>query len=106
MKKGNYSKAYVEVREILNYMQEEDKCKIPKDFLDMMDNNMDRYYTFNYDETKTIDEQDILRETRALLAYVYLNYLGTDDEKAFYNEKFNNDIMKLDEVLAEEKIRI
>lgn len=106
MKNEKYSKACVEVNEILKYLQEQDKCKIPQDFIDMLNKNMDNLYVFNFDNTKTIEEQDILRETKILLAYIYLNYLGTEEEKAFYEQKFSNDILNLDKVLQNEKTRI
>ena len=37
-------------------------------------------------------EQEILYETKAILAYVYLNYWATEDEKRIIRAKFKKDI--------------
>jgi len=41
-----------------------------------------------------IEEQDILKETKTIIAYIYLHYLCTDEEKQVINYKFKQDVIR------------
>lgn len=77
----NFPKAYREVYEILKYIPKENLEKIPKDFLEVIENNMDKTYAYKIDETKSFEEQEILKETKAIISIIYQDYWATDDRK-------------------------
>ncbi len=79
-----YKKAYVELNEIIKLMPPEEKKKIPKAFIENLNNEMDKNYTFFIDSNKSIYEQDYKVETKALLVELYERYLALEDEKEFW----------------------
>ena len=76
-----YPNAYKEVNVILDNMNIEDIKKIPTEFIDMIKLNMNYNYEFEIDSNKSFDQLEILKETRAILAYIFLNYWATDTKK-------------------------
>ena len=94
IKKEKFSKAYKEVSVIIEHLKEEDKNKIPKEFIEMIESKMDNNHIFSYDVTKDISEQDVLRETLSILAYIYINYIGEYDEVKQIKAQFKKDIIE------------
>ena len=77
----NFPKAYREVYEILKYIQKEDIEKIPKDFLQTIEDNMDKEYIYKIDENKSFEEQETLKETKAIISIIYKEYWATPERK-------------------------
>ncbi len=102
LKIENYPKAYVEVLDILTEISKQDLEKIPQDFLNLLEKNKDKNYIFERDNKKAFEEQKIMRETKAILAYIFVNYWSTSKQKEIIIQKFNKDI-KLHEKLKEEQ---
>ena len=98
----NYPKAYVEVIEILKLLETDEYNKIDKTFINMLNKRKDTSYIFELDTSIDIEQQTILKETRAILAYIFMNYLGTEDEKIAVNNKFQNDIQKSEQLKREQ----
>ena len=94
IKKENFAKAYKEIDVIIGHLNEEDKNKIPKDFIEMIEFKMDKNYVFNYDVTKDLSEQNLLRETLSILAYIYINYMGEYNEVKQIKAQFQKDIIQ------------
>jgi leucyl aminopeptidase len=94
IKKENFAKAYKEIDVIIGHLNEEEKNKIPKEFIEMIESKMDKDYVFNYDATKSLDEQEVLRETLSILAYIYVNYIGEYDEVKQIKAQFQKDIIQ------------
>ena len=69
-----YPKAYKEVCEILKYMPKESVEKIPLEMRLLFERKLDIEYDFEIDEDKPFEEQQLLLETKAILAYLYLNF--------------------------------
>ena len=93
IKVENYPNAYREVYEILKLVPKEDLNKIPAEFLQIVKKNMNKNYDFSINlDIDFVKEQEILYETKAILAYVYLNYWATEDEKRIIRAKFKKDI--------------
>ena len=90
---NNYPKAYAEVSEILKYLPKEDYDKIETKFINMIENKKDKNYIYELDNTKEIENQNILKETRTILAYIFFHYLGTPEENARIKQKFKQDII-------------
>ena len=93
----NFPKAYVEVHEILRKLPQEDFEKIENDFINLISNKKDKNYFFELDFSKDLENQKLLKETKLLLAYVFLNYLGTEEEKRIIKNKFKNDLIQIEE---------
>ena len=94
---ANFPKAYKEVFAILKKMDEEDKKKINEDFLNTLKENMDKNYVFEYIHDLKVEEQNILNETKAILAYIYVNYLADEEQKKLIMQKYRQDIKKDEE---------
>ena len=93
LKEENYPNAYKEVYEILKFVPKVDLEKIPKKFLEMIEKTMNKNYNFSVDKNiDFIQEQEIMTETKTILAYIFLNYWATDNQKETINLKFKKDI--------------
>ena len=77
----DYPKRLVELYEVLKYMSEEDKEKLPQDLKEAIENGRDENYTWTYDETKPLAEQDLHPDTVAMLTYINMEYILTDEQK-------------------------
>ena len=73
----NYNKAYKEVVEILKHVPKESVEKIPKDMREMFEAEQDNAYDFKIDESKEFEEQELLEETKAILANIFRDYWAT-----------------------------
>ncbi len=93
IKVENYPNAYKEVYEILKYVPKEDLKRVPKKFMEMLEEKMNKDYKFSIDTSKDfIEEQELMLETRTILAYIFLNYWATEIQKEKVNIKFKKDI--------------
>ncbi len=93
----NYPNAYKEVYVILNYINKGDLEKIPQTFIDMLKRKMNKDYEFKLDTSIDFEEQNLLKETKVILGYIFLNYWGTKEQKLTIEQKFRNDIAKKEE---------
>ena len=91
MMNDNYAKAYREVYEILMIVPVESLKKIPDDIIETLKVKRDLEYDFSIDITKSLEEQDLLRETKAILANLYRDYWATPTEKQKIIEKEKHD---------------
>ena len=94
IKAENYPNAYKEVYVILNNMDKKDVKIIPQSLLDMIKSRMNKNYKFELNDSINFEEQTLLKETKAILAYIFLNYWGTDEQNKRIKEKFRQDIIK------------
>lgn len=74
-------KAFAEVHDILKHSESDIQRKIPKKFLDMLEENEDKTYILNIDYDKDINNQQLLPYTRDILAMIYTDYLCSKEEK-------------------------
>ena len=89
----NYPNAYKEVYVILNSLENDDLKRIPESFMKMIKNNMNPNYYFELDKPKDFESQELLQETKVILAYIFINYWSTEEQKAKIKQKFKQDIM-------------
>ena len=78
-----YKKAYVELSELIKRFPKESIDKIPTDVIDNIETSKDSEYSWDYDDTKMLEEQNIMVETKALFIRLYRKYLMEESE----NEK-------------------
>ena len=97
----DYKKRLTEVEVILNHLSKKDFNKIPKELIDTISKNKDHEYVWNYDETKTLKEQNVSRDTIAILSYINMEYLLDQKQKDFINKIHNENEQKFQEVLRE-----
>ena len=97
----DYNKRLVEVDEILNYLSEEDLMKIPEDIRQLIKENKDKEYTWQYDETKPLKDQNVSRDTIAFLSYLNMEYLLNEKQKQFMQQMHEMNERKLEEEKAE-----
>ena len=89
----NYPNAYKEVYEILKFIPIEDLKKIPKNFIQMIEKNMNKEYEF-YLRGDFIEEQELMSETRVILGYIFLNYWASHEQVETINKKLKQDIIQ------------
>ena len=93
----NYSKAYKEVIEILNFVPKESVDKIPHTLIDTFKAKMDNNYNFSVDINKNFEEQELLDETKAIFANIFKDYWATPYQKERIEAKEKYDLEKLEE---------
>lgn len=93
----NYSKAYKEVIEILNFVPKESVDKIPQTMIDTFKAKMDNDYDFKVDINKSFEEQDLLDETKAIFANIFRDYWATPYQKERIKAKEKYDRQKIEE---------
>lgn len=93
---NNYARACKEVSEILKYISMDYIEKIPLEVLDVLNQKMDKNYEFQYDINKEYEEQNLLVETKAILANIYIDYWATEEQRERIKEIHNEDRRKID----------
>ena len=90
----NYANAYKEVLIVINNLVQEDYDKIPKEYIEFLENNANSDYDFKYDSSKSFDQQELLDDIKYILFGLFEKYGATEKQKlkikAFknnYNEK-------------------
>ena len=86
-----YKKCLVEVDKILDHLADNDLQKIPIEIRNSIKEQKDEEYIWYYDESKELNEQNISRDTIAILSYLNMEYLLDEEQKALMEElhKFN-----------------
>lgn len=97
MKKNEYANAYKEVLVILGFLIEEDYNKIPKEYINFFIANCNNNHKFNYDFSKTFQEQELLDETKYILFGLFEKFGTTELQRKKINAFKNNYYNKLEE---------
>lgn len=92
----NYACAYKEVIEVLKYTKREDVNKIPKSRILLWRINMNKDYDFKIDTTKTLEEQNLSKEAKAIIANIFKKYWATDYQKERIESKEKYDIEQME----------
>lgn len=92
----NYACAYKEVIEVLKYTKREDVNKIPKYRILLWKTNMKKDYDFKIDTTKTLEEQNLSKEAKAIIANIFKKYWATDYQKERIEAKEKYDIEQME----------
>ena len=96
-----YNKRLVEVSVILKHLNKNDYDKIPKELIDRIEKNKDLEYIWNYDETKDLKNQNVSKDTIAILSYINMQYLLNEDQKKFVQEIFSENQKKIENIKKE-----
>ena len=79
--KLKYRQALFEVYVILENTDEDIKNKIPKKFTDFIKENMDVNHKFVLQQGKELVNQNLMLETKQILALIYRDYMCTQEER-------------------------
>lgn len=91
----NLGRRLAEVEEVLRYLKEEERNKIPKEIWEFILKNKDKKYKWEIDKSKSLNEQQLPTETLAILAYITTEFLLDDEKKELMEEiYFLNDKKK------------
>lgn len=92
-----YSIAYTEVLEILKYISFEDYNKIPKDKINLFKTYANKDYVFKYNPSKTLNEQNVSKIAKGIIAILFRDYWATPHQKEKILKKENFDRQKIQE---------
>ena len=92
-----YANAYSEVLEILKYISKEDYEKIPNSKIELFETNHNEDYIFKYNPNKTLDEQNVSKTAKAIIAILFRDYWATEIQKEKIITKQNYDRKQLEE---------
>lgn len=87
----------VEINSIFNNMSIDILNKIPLKIRNFFKNNASSTYSFEYDKTKSLNEQHIKDKTRGIIALLYRDYICDDIERKEYNEIYTEFLNKKEE---------
>lgn len=90
-----------EVYDIIYNMETELFNKIPKVFINILEKNRDINFNSNIDYSKSINEQELQRETRIILSLIYRDYLCSENERKKLIEQDNAELRQLEQELYE-----
>lgn len=76
-----YANAYSEVLEILKYISKEDYEKIPISKIQLFETNQNKEYIFEYNPNKTLEEQNVSKKAKAIIAILFRDYWATNEQK-------------------------
>ena len=91
-----YSIAYSEVLEILKHISKEDYEKIPKSKIELYKENANKDYVFNYNPTKTLNEQNVSKIAKGIIAILFRDYWATPEQREKIIKKQNNDRIQIE----------
>ena len=97
-----FPKVCTEMLEVIKYIPDSEFDKIESDFIETLYQEHDIFYDFKLDESKKLDEQELLPETYDMMAYVYRIYFCNEDEKEEFKENLFKNPFEVEEIKVEE----
>ena len=97
-----YANAYTEILEILKCIPVEDYNKIPEEKINLFKKNSNKNYTFSYNPRVTLDEQNVLKITKTIIAILFRDYWATPEQKEKIIAKENYDKIKIEKEKAKQ----
>ena len=77
----DYANACAEVVRILDYIPYKDYKKIPKDIILHYEKNANNNYNFEYDITRSLDEQNVSKTAKTIIAIFFRDYWATPEQR-------------------------
>ncbi len=94
--------AMAEVIYYLKGIRQEDVDKIPKKFIQFLNENASKEYICNFDYNRPLKELNILDETRGIIGMICYNYwCVTEQQKELYLNKLSQNEQQYQEILHE-----
>lgn len=89
--------SFAQVYDIINFLNEEEKKKIPQNFIFFLKNNKAENYISTVNPYIPLEMQKISKEAKAIISYIYYFYLAEKNEKNKFKEKALIEKQKTDE---------
>ena len=94
-----YKKAYTEVSTILGFLPKKEYEKIPKDFINLIEENKLEEYKYHINSIDELDKEKISYEAQMILLVIYNSYLASEeDKKRIDNILIDNEKKHLEEI--------
>lgn len=88
---------YSEVLGILNNLPQSALRNIPAEILENIKKNSNEEYIFKYDIYKSLNEQNVLEETKTMIAILFRDYWATDEQREKIILKEKADRLRIEE---------
>lgn len=95
-----YKNGLAEVDMILNYADEESLNKIPESLKKFIRENKSDY-TAQINPEKDLKDQNLLYETKVILAVLYRDFWATKNERKYLHQKEKEELIKLEKIKQE-----
>lgn len=95
----DFTKVLSEVYVILQYLPKEEFEKVPLKLRNLIEENRNLNYVFEYDNGKTLINQDIYEETKDFISGIYITYICQEEEKLSIIKKCKENDVKFEEEL-------
>ena len=89
--------SFSEVYDIINHLEKAIYEKIPKKFIEVIKANRDEKYISKIDYSKDINNQEISKGARAVLAIIYRDFVCSKEKKAELLEKDKIELQHIQE---------
>ena len=97
---SDYSKVFKELSEIFKYIPEEQMKKIPDELVKKIEEKKDNGYNYEVIHIEDFQNQNMLKETRAVLAVLYRDYWASEEERKKIKEQERDELIKRGEELG------
>ena len=95
-----YANAMAETLHYLKGIRKEDVDRIPKKFMNFLEENASKDFVCDFDYTKPLNELNVQKETKGLIGYICLNcWCITDKQKEDFISKLKENERKYQEEL-------
>ncbi len=84
--------ACAEMDFIIANMSQEDINKIPESYIKLFKENKSDSYKVKLNNSKPLNEQEILDDTKTYLSAIYREFLCSESEKKEYEKQYQNEI--------------
>lgn len=98
------AKAYSELFEIINLLDESEKNKIPTEIYENIKSQKSKEYINQYNTLDDINENNIEEKTAILLTSLYLDYIANNEEKKEVEDVLKENEKKLSEKYSTENM--
>ena len=99
---NKYANTFKEASVILEYLAEEDYEKIPKELINVINENKNDAYEYKMNDELDLNEQPMLPETKALLFNIFRDYLSTPEQKEKIIKMQKEDMARLNKKKSED----
>ena len=96
-----FSEGITETLDILGHMDKTYIDKIPRKFIEFLENNKSTCYISNLDHSKKLNEMSLKEKTKDLLAILYLKYWCAEQEKSDFSNLLRENEIKYQDALKE-----
>ena len=97
----DYANACAEVVRILDYIPYRDYKKIPKDVILHYEENASKICDFEYDINRSLDEQNVSKTAKTIIAILFRDYWATLEQKNKILNYEKNEIIKEENIKKE-----